>query len=99
MKNDNKKVKAVALCRVSTVKQSVECSSLEAQETRVYDAASLFNAEIVKFWSITQSSRKGKNYQRKDLMEMLDFAKADKKVKYIIIDEPDCFMRGLETYY
>lgn len=97
--NDNKKVKAIALCRVSTVKQGVEGSSLEAQETRVYDAASLFNAEIVKFWSITQSSRKGKNYQRKDLMEMLAFAKADKKVKYIIVDEPDRFMRDLEMYY
>ena len=45
--NNNKKVKAIALCRVSTVKQGVEGSSLEAQETRVYDAASLFNAEIV----------------------------------------------------
>ena len=99
MKNDNSKVKAIALCRVSTVKQGVEGSSLEAQETRVYDAASLFNAEIVKFWSITQSSRKGKNYQRKDLLEMLAFARADKQIKYIIVDEPDRFMRDLETYY
>lgn len=99
MKNDNIKVKAIALCRVSTVKQGVEGSSLEAQETRVYDAASLFNAEIVKFWSITQSSRKGKNYQRKDLMEMLAFAKSDKKIRYIIVDEPDRFMRDLQTYY
>ena len=97
--NNNDKVKAIALCRVSTVKQGVEGSSLEAQEHRVYDAALLFNADIVKFWSITQSSRKGKNYQRKDLMEMLTFAKADKKVKYIIVDEPDRFMRDLEMYY
>lgn len=97
--NKNDKVKAIALCRVSTVKQGVEGSSLEAQEQRVYDAALLFNAEIVKFWSITQSSRKGKNYQRKDLIEMLAFAKADKKVKYIIVDEPDRFMRDLEMYY
>lgn len=72
---------------------------MKPQEQRVYDAALLFNAEIVKFWSITQSSRKGKNYQRKDLIEMLAFAKADKKVKYIIVDEPDRFMRDLETYY
>lgn len=97
--NDNKKVKAIALCRVSTVKQGLEGSSLEAQEQRVYDAAAQFNAEIVKFWSITQSSRKGKNYQRKDLMEMLAFAKADKNIKYIIVDEPDRFMRDLEMYY
>lgn len=99
MKNDKTKVKAIALCRVSTVKQGIEGSSLEAQEQRVYDAASLFNSEIVKFWSITQSSRKGKNYQRKDLVEMLAFARADSKVKYIIVDEPDRFMRDLEKYY
>ena len=95
----NDKVKALALCRVSTVKQGLEGSSLEAQEQRVYDAASLFNAEIVRFWSITRSSRKGKNYQRKDLVEMLTVAKADKKIRYIIVDEPDRFMRDLETYY
>lgn len=97
--NTNDKVKAIALCRVSTVKQGIEGSSLEAQEQRVYDAALLFNAEIVRFWSITRSSRKGKNYQREDLMEMLTFAKADKNVKYIIVDEPDRFMRDLEAYY
>lgn len=95
----NDKVKALALCRVSTVKQGLEGSSLEAQEQRVYDAASLFNAEIVRFWSITRSSRKGKNYQRKDLVEMLTVAKADRQVKYIIVDEPDRFMRDLEMYY
>ena len=98
--NDNKlKVKSIALCRVSTVKQSEEGSSLEAQEQRVYDAALHFNAPIVKFWSLARSSRKGKNYQRKDLVEMLAFAKADKAVKYVIVDEPDRFMRDLEMYY
>lgn len=91
--------KAIALCRVSTVKQSVEGSSLEAQEKRVYDAAIVLDAEIVKFWNIKASSRKGKNYQRKDLVEMLSFAKADKKVKYVIVDEPDRFMRDFEMYY
>lgn len=99
MKNDSQKVKAIALCRVSTVKQGIEGSSLEAQETRVYDAAAYFEAEIVKLWSIRQSSRKGKNYQRKDLLEMLAFARADKQIKYIIVDEPDRFMRDIEMYY
>lgn len=97
--NTNDKVEAIALCRVSTTKQSEEGTSLEAQEQRVYDAAMHFNAEIVKFWSIARSSRKGKNYQRKDLVEMLAFAKANKKVKYIIVDEPDRFMRDFKTYF
>lgn len=74
-------------------------SSLEAQEQRVYDAAAQFNAEIVRFWSITRSSKKGKNYQRQDLVEMLTVAKSDKQIKYIIVDEPDRFMRDLEKYY
>lgn len=95
----NDKVKAIALCRVSTVKQGVEGTSLEAQEQRVYSAAIELNTEIVRFWSIKASSRKGKNYQRKDLMEMLAYAKADKKVKYIIVDEPDRFMRDFQMYY
>jgi site-specific DNA recombinase len=97
--NTNDKVEAIALCRVSTTRQSEEGTSLEAQEQRVYDAAMHFNAEIVEFWSITRSSRKGKNYQRKDLMEMLAYAKANKKVKYIIVDEPDRFMRDFKTYF
>ena len=95
MNND----KAIALCRVSTVRQSHEGTSLEAQEIRVYEAASYFKSEIVKFWSISASSRKGKNYERKDLKEMLAFAKADKKVKYVIVDEPDRFMRDFRMYY
>ena len=95
----NDKIKAIALCRVSTVKQSIEGSSLEAQEQRVYDAAMYLNAEIVQFWGIKRSSRKGKNYQRKDLLEMLAVAKADKKIKYIIVDEPDRFMREFDVYY
>ena len=97
--NEKNMVEAIAFCRVSTVKQSEEGMSLEAQEQRVYDAASYFNATIVKFWAITQSTRKGKNYQRKDLIEMLALAKANKRVKYIIVDEPDRFMRDLEMYY
>ncbi len=91
--------RAIALCRVSTVKQSIEGTSLEAQEQRVYDAAIYLDTEIVKFWSIKASSRKGKNFQRKDLLEMLSYAKADKRVKYIIVDEPDRFMRDFEMYY
>ncbi len=97
--NENGKLKAIALCRVSTVKQGLEGSSLEAQERRVYDAADYFNAEIVKLWSLKRSSKKGVNYQRKDLMDMLAYAKADKKVQFIIVDEPDRFMRDIEMYY
>ena len=90
---------AIALCRVSTVKQGIEGTSLEAQEQRVQEAAVYLDTTIVKYWNITASSRKGKNYQRKDLQEMLVYAKANKRVKYIIVDEPDRFMRDFKMYF
>jgi site-specific DNA recombinase len=91
--------KAIALCRVSTSKQRVEGSSLEAQEARVYEAADYLEAEIVKLWSLDTSSKKGVNLQRKDLLEMIAFCKANKTVRYLIIDEIDRFMRSIEEYY
>jgi site-specific DNA recombinase len=90
---------AIALCRVSTAKQRLEGSSLEAQEERIYEAASTIGATIVKVWSLNISSRKGKNYKRKDLEEMLIYAKHNKAVKYFIVDEPDRFMRDFDKYF
>lgn len=91
--------KAIALCRVSTSKQRVEGSSLEAQEQRVRDAASYIGAEIVKYWSLDVSSRKGKNYNRPDLLEMLAYAKQDKRIVFVIVDEADRFMRGFDEFF
>lgn len=93
------KATSIALCRVSTVKQSVEGNSLEAQEKRVYEASNYVQAPIEKFWSLSVSSRKGKNYKRRDLHEMLSYAKQYKRVQYIIVDEVDRFMRSFEEFY
>lgn len=101
--NDNKnRSQAIALCRVSTVKQSEENSSMEAQDKRVREAAELLNTRLVRIWeSKGVSSRSGKNLARKDLNEMLAYAKANKKVQFVIVDEADRFMRGglKEHYY
>lgn len=93
------KYESIALCRVSTKKQRLEGSSLEAQEVRVYECATYLDAEIVKFWSLDTSSRKGKNIARKDLNEMFEYCKTHKKVKYIIVDEADRFMRSMKEAY
>lgn len=93
------KYKAIALCRVSTSKQRIEGSSLEAQEARVYDAAAFLEAEIIHLWSLDTSSKKGVNLKRKDLQEMLIFCKHNKSVKYLIVDEVDRFMRSIAEYY
>lgn len=91
--------KAVALCRVSTSKQRIEGSSLEAQEKYIYECADTLNTEIIRIWSLDTSSRKGKNIYRKDLQEMLAFCKSHKSVKFLILDEIDRFMRSISEYY
>ena len=93
------KYQAIALCRVSTSKQRLEGSSLEAQEIRVYECANYLEATIEKIWSLDTSSRKGKNIARKDLNEMYEFCKQHKKIRYIIVDEADRFMRSMKEAY
>ena len=93
------KYQAIALCRVSTSKQRLEGSSLEAQEIRVYECANYLEATIEKIWSLDTSSRKGKNIARKDLNEMYEYCKQHKKIRYIIVDEADRFMRSMEEAY
>jgi site-specific DNA recombinase len=93
------KATSIALCRVSTAKQRLEGNSLEAQEKRVCDAAAYVGANIEKFWSLNISSRKGKNFKRRDLHEMLAYAKQYKRVQYVIVDEVDRFMRSVDEFY
>ena len=90
--------KAIALCRVSTRGQELD-GNLEPQRQNVERAAGSLGAELVKVWAIAVSSRKGKNINRKDLLEMIDYCKRYKSVKYLIVDEVDRFMRSIEEYY
>src|SRR5215467_12783524 len=92
------KIQAIALCRVSTKKQMLE-GNLEPQQERIINAAKYLEANIAQWWQLAVSSRKGKNVNRKDLMEMLAYCKAHKAVKYLIVDEVDRFMRSIEEYY
>lgn len=93
------KHKALALCRVSTSKQRIEGSSLQAQEVRVNECAKQLNVDIKQLWSLDTSSRKGKNIARKDLNEMFECCKKDKSIDYIIVDEADRFMRSIKEAY
>ncbi len=87
----------IALCRVSTSKQRLEGSSLSAQEVRIMRVSSeLFNCELVKTWSLDISSRKGKNFKRKDLEEMLAYCKKHKKISFLFVDEHDRYMRSVD---
>lgn len=97
-----KKAKAVALCRVSSTEQ-LENNSLNRQRDAVLKAAKELNVEIPEpYWrSGSVSSKRGTNLNRKDLLELLDICKKDKTVKYVIVDEPDRFMRSIDeaAYY
>ena len=97
----NTRYQAVALCRVSTSKQRIYGNSLEAQEKRIIDAAGLLGVDLpdAYIWRRDVSSRKGKNIKRKDLLEIRDVCKRNKKIKFFIVDEPDRFMRSIEEFY
>ena len=86
--------KAIALCRVSSDEQ-LKNNSLNRQNEAVRATAERHNLEIIRTWSCSASSKSGKNLRRKDLKEVMDFCKRNRQVKYIIVDEPDRFMRSI----
>ena len=89
---------AIALCRVSTPGQMRD-GNLDPQIERVNKAADFLETTIVKRWELAISSRKGKNIKRKDLLEMYKYCQSNKRVKYLIVDEVDRFMRSIDEYY
>lgn len=86
---------AIALCRVSTPEQKLN-HSLSRQEKNVIETAKLLDVEVIKWWSGDMSSKAGTNVSRPDLKEMQAFCKKHKQVKYLIVDEPDRFMRSID---
>lgn len=93
-----KKQLAIALCRVSSDEQ-LKNNSLNRQNAAVQKIAESYNLEIIKIWSGSVSSKRGKNTKRKDLTEMVEFCKANKRVKYLVVDEPDRFMRSIDEAF
>ncbi len=86
---------AIALGRVSTPEQ-LESHSLERQADNIGKAADELGVPIIKGWSGSRSSKAGNNVNRPDLLEMLEFCKRNKRVKYLIVDEIDRFMRSID---
>jgi DNA invertase Pin-like site-specific DNA recombinase len=90
----SRQIFAIANCRVSSAEQ-VKNNSLNRQRMSVESAADRLGTKIIKVWSQSVSSKAGTNIKRKDLLEMLDFCKQNKGVKYAIFDEYDRFMRSV----
>lgn len=93
---------AITNCRVSSDKQ-LQSGSLSHQAEAVQAAAKKLGVIIPPDgqWSGSVSSKRGKNTERKDIAEMLAYCKKHSpKVKYLIINEPDRFMRSSdEAFY
>ncbi len=71
--------------------------SLSRQNESVMSMAEKLNVVIPHnyIWSGSVSSKRGKNMKRKDLNEIYETCKRDKLIKYVIVDEPDRFMRSI----
>ena len=96
----SRQVLAIANCRVSSNEQLLN-NSLNKQEQSVFAAAERLGAIIPEDgrWSGSVSSKKGKNIDRKDIKQMLEYCRRNPNVKYLIVDEPDRFMRSVEEAY
>ena len=88
---------AITNCRVSTAEQ-LENNSLNRQQEAVLKAAKELGVIIPNDgqWSGNVSSKAGTNIHRKDIKEMLEYCKKNKRVRYLIVDEPDRFMRSIK---
>ena len=89
------KALAIASCRVSTPEQ-LNNNSLPRQQASVLKAAEDLDVPIVRYWSGNISSKHGTNLDRPDIKEMIEFCKNNKQVKFLIVDEPDRFMRSIQ---
>ncbi|HEU5187955.1 MAG TPA: recombinase family protein [Candidatus Saccharimonadales bacterium] len=91
---------AIATCRVSSIEQ-LDSNSLTRQLESVTKASEYLNAPIPKdgVWSGSVSSKSGRNYSRKDLNEMLAYCKKNPRIKYLIVDEIDRFMRSIDEMF
>ena len=102
MSKEIKKMKreAVGLCRVSTAEQRVDGNSLDSQQKHSYDFAhDILGTEIDKLWSLDVSSKSGKNIKRKDLLEIRQYCKEHKYIKYFIVDKVNRLMREIKMFY
>ena len=99
------KVWALGNCRVSSYTQE-DSDSLPTQKANIEKKAMELGAHIPTaaelhrkdggWWIGIHSSKKGKNVDRSDLLEMVEICKKFKgKIRYIILNEPDRFMRSM----
>lgn len=85
---------AIANGRVSTAEQLLN-NSLTTQHLSVDEAAKKLGVKIIQRWEGSVSSKAGTNVTRKDLLEMLETCRKNKKIKYAIFQVYDRYMRSI----
>jgi site-specific DNA recombinase len=85
--------KAIIFARVSSSTQRDEGYSLNSQVSRLQEYCRQKNLEIVKEFSIVESS---KTRYKKEFLEMIDFIKKQKTKIVLVCDSIDRIHRGLE---
>lgn len=83
---------AVLWARVSTKEQGEEGFSLDAQIRLLRDYAEKNSLKIVKEFTVPESARSSQ--ERKEFKKMIDFLKANPKVKHIISEKVDRVTRN-----
>ncbi len=83
--------KAVILARVSTAEQE-DGHSIDAQKHRLIEYCQRKNLEIIKIFTIIESSSRG---DRKQFMEMIKFAKTQRETIAIVADKVDRTQRRI----
>ena len=90
---------AIAICRVSTDKQSRLGHSLDNQKQAAYEVAKKQGWVIDKLWSTRTSSKHGVNLLRGDIRDVLAYCSRHKHIKHCILYEPTRLMRSIAEAY
>jgi site-specific DNA recombinase len=88
----NKNMKAVILARVSTQEQT-QGESINGQTDRLLEYCKRKNLQIIKSFSIVESSTKG---DRKEFQEVIEFIKQQKQEIALVVEAVDRIQRGFK---
>lgn len=83
---------AVALCRVSTEDQFTKGLSIPEQKARIQKWADDNKVIILKWVDIPHSAYRGLD-EEPEVLQLLEYAKKNKKVSYFLVDEKSRFAR------
>ena len=91
-KKSQEVTEAVIFARVSTIEQSTEGQSIEAQITKMRDYCKKNNFTVIKEFEVIESSTKG---ERPEFNVCLDFIRSQKEKVALVCDKVDRLQRSI----